>query len=219
MIYTKTGDKGQTSLANGMRVSKADARLETYGTADELNAWVGMLRAALGQYPTLALRPGVLADPQALVEIDEHLLWVQNRLFNLGASLSAASGEWITAADTAQVEHWIDAMQADLTPLRAFVLPAGNELVARCHVCRTITRRLERLMVSLVQSQVPAPTISVALKEQENSTTVPKEQEKGIEVAPTSEECCFINRLSDYFFVLSRWSGEQTQAPLELWHK
>ena len=204
MIYTKTGDKGQTSLANGMRVSKADARLETYGTADELNAWVGMLRAALVPYPTLALRPGALADPQASLEIDSHLLWVQNRLFNLGASLSAASGEWITAADTAQVEHWIDAMQADLTPVRAFVLPAGNELVARCHVCRTITRRLERLMVALSQATAP---------------TAPKKQEESIEIAPTAEECRFVNRLSDYFFVLSRWSGEQTHAPLEIWQK
>ncbi len=210
MIYTKTGDKGQTSLADGTRVSKADARLETYGTADELNAWVGMLRAALENYPTLALRPGALADPQALLDIDEHLLWVQNRLFNLGASLSAAPGEWITAADTAQLEHWIDAMQADLTPVRAFVLPAGNELVARCHICRTITRRLERLMVSLSQAEaIPNPE----QKPDQPKETDPKQK------YPQAEECCFVNRLSDYFFVLSRWSGEHTHAPLEVWQK
>ena len=128
-IYTKTGDAGQTSLADNQRVSKADHRLEAYGTADELNAWVGMLRAALVQL-------------SAHQNSDAQLLWIQNKLFNLGASLSAAPGEWLTEDDTRQLEHWIDDMQALLPPLRAFILPAGSETVARCHVCRTITRRL-----------------------------------------------------------------------------
>lgn len=135
-IYTKTGDEGQTSMADCQRVSKADPRLETYGTADELNSWVGMLRAELAQVAVCA-------------EFDPQLLWIQNKLFNLGASLSEAPGEWIEPADVAQIEHWIDEIQAALTPVRAFILPAGSELVARCHVCRTIARRLERLMVRM----------------------------------------------------------------------
>lgn len=131
-IYTKTGDAGCTSLANGERVSKADGRLETYGTADELNAWVGMLRAAL-----------LIDDDRE----DAQLRWVQNKLFNLGASLSGAGGEWIVASDCAMLERWIDQMQAELLPIRAFILPMGNEQVARCHMCRTVTRRLERRIV------------------------------------------------------------------------
>ncbi len=209
-IYTKTGDAGQTSLANMQRVSKADPRLETYGTADELNAWVGMLRASLENYPHLALSREKLADPQALPDIDEHLLWVQNRLFNLGASLSEAEGNWIDSEDTTQLEHWIDAMQADLTPVRAFVLPAGNELVARCHVCRTITRRLERLLVALDTAQ-KEQTAAPLSKTDDCSKADNHSQKK--------EERRFVNRLSDYFFVLSRWCGEQTHASLEIWTK
>ena len=173
-IYTKTGDNGETSLADCRRVSKADPRLETYGTADELNAWVGMLRAALQQV-------------SACRDSDAQLLWIQNKLFNLGASLSAAPGEWLTADDTAQIEHWIDDMQASLPPLRAFILPAGSELVARCHICRTVTRRLERLMVAVGHLH--------------------------------PEERRFVNRVSDYFFVLSRSMGEKEHITMAIWHK
>ena len=173
-IYTKTGDAGQTSLADNQRVSKADPRLETYGTADELNAWVGMLRAAVVQVPACA-------------DWDAQLLWVQNKLFNLGASLSNAPGEWLASADTAQLERWIDAIQAVLLPLHAFILPAGSETVARCHVCRTITRRLERLMVAI--------------------------DFRG------KDEREFVNRLSDYFFVLSRILGEKEQVKVSVWQK
>lgn len=173
-IYTKTGDAGQTSLADNQRVSKADPRLETYGTADELNAWVGMLRAALQQI-------AVCCDS------DAQLLWIQNKLFNLGASLSAAPGEWLTADDTLQLEHWIDDMQAALPPLRAFILPAGSETVARCHICRTVTRRLERLMVAINH--------------------------------PRPDELKFVNRLSDYFFVLARSVGEKEHIRVAIWQK
>lgn len=139
MIYTKTGDKGQTSLANGERISKADARIEAYGTVDELNSWIGLLRA------------GVHSDIPALTakEIDEQLAWIQNKLFNLGAALSLAPGEWMNAAEVKRIEEWIDAMQAEVPKQRAFILPAGSECVARCHVCRTICRRAERRMITL----------------------------------------------------------------------
>ncbi len=173
-IYTKTGDEGQTSLADNQRVSKADPRLETYGTADELNAWVGMLRAALAQAPECA-------------GLDAQLLLIQNKLFNLGASLSQAPGEWLSANDTRQLELWIDDMQSALPPLRAFILPAGSELISRCHICRTITRRLERLMVAINH--------------------------------PRPDERRFINRLSDYFFILARTVGEKEHIKMAIWQK
>ena len=126
MIYTKTGDKGQTSLASGQRVAKTDARIEAYGTVDELNSWFGALR---------------------VVAVDEQLEWIQNKLFNLGAELSEAPGEWITETDVKQLEEWIDVMQVSLPPMRAFILPCGDEAVTRCHICRTVCRRAERKMI------------------------------------------------------------------------
>lgn len=136
-IYTKTGDKGETSLADGTRISKADARIEAYGTVDELNSWIGMLRASIEQ---LAV---------GFQTTDEQLRYLQNKLFNTGAALSLAPGEWIAPSDVEQIEQWIDAMQAVVPRQRAFVLPAGSEAVARCHVCRTICRRAERRMIAL----------------------------------------------------------------------
>lgn len=165
MIYTKTGDKGETSLANGQRVAKTDARIEAYGTVDELNSWIGLLRVKVG---------------------GEQLAWIQNRLFNLGAALSEAPGEWITDTDVSQLEQWIDAMQAEVPPLRAFVLPAGSEAVCRCHVCRTICRRAERRM---------------------------------IEAKSGDAELRFINRLSDFLFVLARFIGFQNGENEEKWQK
>ena len=132
MIYTKTGDKGTTSLANGQRVAKTDVRIEAYGTVDELNSWIGMLRVT---YPS------------------EQLEWVQNKLFNLGAELSEAPGKWITEADVHQLEQWIDAMQEVVPKQKAFVLPMGGEAVCRCHVCRTICRRAERRMIEAKASE------------------------------------------------------------------
>ena len=116
-IYTKTGDRGETSLANGKRVAKTDVRIEAYGTVDELNSAVGWLRA------------GMDLTPAAMQAADEQLRWVQNKLFNLGAELSEAPGEWIKAEDTARLEEWIDRIQETVPPMRAFVLPAGSETV------------------------------------------------------------------------------------------
>lgn len=165
MIYTKTGDKGTTSLASGERVAKTDVRIEAYGTVDELNSFIGWLR--------------VVAE-------SEQLAWIQNKLFNLGALLSAAPGEWIKEEDVMQLEQWIDAMQAVVPAQRAFVLPAGGESVCRCHVCRTICRRAERRMLE-------AQSDEIALK--------------------------FVNRLSDYLFVLSRFLGYQNDEKEAIWHK
>lgn len=165
MIYTKTGDQGQTSLASGQRVAKTDARIEAYGTVDELNSWIGKLRVSYNSM---------------------ELLWIQNKLFNLGAELSEAPGEWIVKADVKQLEQWIDAVQAQLPQLRAFVLPAGNELACTCHICRTVCRRAERRMIE-------AQADAIALQ--------------------------FINRLSDYLFVLARYLNCHFKMTEEVWKK
>lgn len=171
MIYTKTGDKGETSLANGQRVPKTDVRIEAYGTVDELNSWVGLLRAQMANHQ--------------LPMTNDQLEWIQNKLFDLGASLSLAPGEWIVESDVLQLEQWIDAMQAQLPRQTAFLLPAGSETVCRCHLCRTVCRRAERLMVECA------------------STT----------------ELKWINRLSDYLFVLSRFIGHQNGEKMAIWQK
>ena len=173
-IYTKTGDKGTTSLATGERVAKTDVRIEAYGTVDELNRWIGALRAA------------VRLSAVGCQSSDEQLAWLQNKLFNLGAALSGAPGVWIEDADVQQVEQWIDAMQAVVPLMRAFVLPAGSEVVTRCHICRTVCRRAERRM---------------------------------IEAQSGEKELRFINRLSDYLFVLSRYLGHQNGEKEEKWNK
>lgn len=165
MIYTKTGDKGETSLANGQRVPKTDLRIEAYGTVDELNSWIGLLRVRYEH---------------------KQLEWIQNKLFNLGAALSEAPGDWIQEADVQQLEAWIDAMQQILPPQRAFLLPAGSEAVCYCHICRTICRRTERQMIRA------------------------KSNERYLR---------FMNRLSDYLFVLARFIGFQNGENEKKWTK
>ena len=169
-IYTKTGDKGQTSLANGKRVPKTDLRIEAYGTSDELNSLIGYLR--------------VVADT-------EQLRWIQNRLFDLGACLAGAEMHLNPSANE-KLEAWIDEMAAVVPPLRAFVLPAGNEAAARAHLCRTVTRRLERNML-LARSQYTD--------------------------LDWQTELVFVNRLSDYFFMLARFIMTRTNTQEELWEK
>lgn len=197
MIYTKTGDNGTTSLADGRRVSKGDLRIEAYGTADELNSFFGWLNALLEhvgeQLPlTESVRDVTVHSKQIGV--------VQNKLFNLGAYLSGAPGEWLSEADVADIEHWIDAIQAELPPQRAFILPAGSETIAAAHICRTVTRRLERLMVRLAQD---APGTGV--------------QEGTDEALKTAIR--WVNRLSDYCFVLARKCAIlQKKTPVE-WKK
>ncbi len=174
-IYTKTGDKGQTSLVGGKRISKADLRLEAYGTVDELNAYIGLLRAKK-------------ANP----DIDPPLQVIQNKLFNLGAHLATEpekmTTEWINQADVYYLELLIDAYTEQLAPLKGFILPMGNEPVALAHVCRTITRRLERCMVRL-----PLET----------------EQDR--------DALQFVNRLSDLFFVMARKIAKDAHIKDFLW--
>ena len=165
MIYTKTGDKGETSLASGQRVAKTDVRIEAYGTVDELNSWIGLLAVTVNE---------------------ERLHWIQNKLFNLGAELSDAPGEWITETDVRQLEEWIDAMVNETPKQHSFILPAGSEGVCRAHVCRTICRRAERRMID-------AKADPIALQ--------------------------FINRLSDCFFVFSRYLSHKNGEKESIWCK
>jgi cob(I)alamin adenosyltransferase len=163
-IYTKTGDQGKTSLLGGSRVAKYHLRIEAYGTVDELNAAVGMLRS--------------LEIPEATIET---LIEIQNKLFTIGAQLASEPGERkikipkLQQEDTVYLEKKIDEMDDHLPEMRNFVLPGGHPAVAQAHVARCICRRAERIVLHLKdESDVPA------------------------------EIPIYLNRLSDFFFVLSR---------------
>lgn len=182
-IYTKTGDSGKTSLYSGQRVSKADLRLHAYGSLDELNAHVGLLRDQASEFAELQGR---------LLEVQSHLFSVGSHMANdnpeMVGKLPAVHGEW-----TGTLEAWIDGMDVELEPLRNFVLPGGHVLVSQAHVARTVCRRAERwctqLDEALHDSALPLPA----------------------EVLP------YLNRLSDYFFTLSRWLSVRVGAPETPW--
>ena len=162
-IYTRSGDKGRTSLIGGRRVSKTHYRLEAYGTIDELNAHLGLLVARL---------------PASSAQLST-LLRVQNTLFVLGAQLATPpdvpTTATVTPAMVQGLEAAIDDIDRQLPPLRAFVLPGGCLPSAQCHVCRTVCRRAERRVLTLAGR-----------------------------VAIPAEVCSYLNRLSDYLFVLAR---------------
>ncbi|MED5331139.1 MAG: cob(I)yrinic acid a,c-diamide adenosyltransferase [Planctomycetota bacterium] len=137
-IYTGGGDEGETSLADGSRVSKADLRVEAYGAVDELNAVVGICRTY-----------------QTEKSGDEGLARIQNQLFNLGADLASPSqekGVRVSEEDVQQVEEWIDTHNEKLEPLTSFVLPQGGDLAVSFHHARTVCRRAERRCVQLSEA-------------------------------------------------------------------
>jgi len=146
-IYTRTGDRGTTALANGERRSKADLRVEAYGTVDETNACVGLAR--------LHAEPG----------LDAMLGAIQNDLFDLGADLAtppsveppAYEPLRIVPAQVKRLEENIDALNAALSPLKSFVLPGGSPAAAALHLARTVCRRAERLTVSLAAAETVSP--------------------------------------------------------------
>ncbi len=144
-VYTRQGDAGDTALAGGQRVPKDSLRIEAYGTADELNAFIGIARAGA---------------PDALAAI---LLRVQHELFNLGSILATLPDDVhpkqarITDADVAQLETEMDRMNEILAPLRSFVLPGGSRLNAELHVCRTVCRRAERVCIALSRVESVPP--------------------------------------------------------------
>ena len=184
-IYTKRGDGGETSLVNGRRVAKSDLRIEAYGTVDELNSHVGLARVLVQE----------LSETCApLQHLGGILLRLQHELFNLGSILATDPQDVhpkqprITDVEVKQLEAEIDEMNADLEPLRSFVLPGGSRLDAELHICRTVCRRVERICTALGEKQtVPAAALA------------------------------YLNRLSDAFFVWSRWVCLKTGAPEVLW--
>ncbi len=175
-IYTRTGDAGETALGDGTRVRKESLRVETYGTVDEVNATVGVARL------------------HASGTVDADLAMIQNDLFDLGADLCRPEGGdatypplRMTDAQVDRLEAGIDAMTAVLEPLRSFVLPGGTALAAHLHICRTVTRRAERLATALAREE-----------------------------AVTGAGLRYLNRLSDWFFVASRMANDGGRADV-LW--
>ena len=177
-IYTKTGDDGTTALGTGERRPKYDLRIEAYGTIDETNAAVGLARAELAADASIGRGGGH-------EQLDAMLMRIQNDLFDLGAELATpADGTElsyeplrIVASQVERIEQDIDLLNAPLSPLRSFVLPAGSRAAAALHLARTVSRRAERLMVALAARE-PDRVGTPALH--------------------------YINRLSDFLFVASR---------------
>lgn len=173
-IYTRTGDKGTTMLGNGERRVKHDLRVEAYGTVDEVNSVVGLARLETANQ----------------AELDAMLAAIQNDLFDLGADLSTPdTGEElpyeplrIIESQVTRLETEIDKLNADLEPLKSFILPGGSRASAYLHTARTVSRRAERLVTALATD----------------------------EGEPVSPQCIqYLNRLSDFFFVAARWTNNK----------
>ncbi|MCB9794188.1 MAG: cob(I)yrinic acid a,c-diamide adenosyltransferase [Alphaproteobacteria bacterium] len=147
-VYTRGGDKGRTSLIGGERVDKDHIRIEAYGTVDELNAIIGLVRTFNGQSG---------ADPEHVARLERMLHRIQNDLFNLGSDLATpAEKRWegmylISDADVKVLEEWIDALNEDLGPLKEFILPGGGPVGAFFHQARTTCRRAERRVITLMR--------------------------------------------------------------------
>lgn len=148
-VYTRTGDKGKTRLAGGQPVWKDSIRVESYGTVDELNASLGIVRAlwmAEAKGPTRR-------------QVERELRWIQNKLFDIGGLLATAPGQSfpnmpsIRAEDVSRLERLIDGWQEDLLPLKEFILPGGGPIAGSVHLARTICRRAERRCVSLMRKE------------------------------------------------------------------
>ena len=189
-VYTKSGDRGDTMLASGDKVRKYSPRIEAYGTVDELNACIGMIRTEVAREPR---RTGAEV---VLDEIDTQLARIQQELFDLGAELAtpaAADGEAklkVEDRHVTRLETELDAWNDPLPPLKSFVLPGGGPVGTTCHLARTICRRAERRAVELSDAD-------------------------GETVRP--EAVRYLNRLSDYLFVLGRAAALRLGDQEVLW--
>ena len=183
-IYTKTGDKGETSLYGGTRVSKAAARVESYGTLDELNAFIGLAKAEI-------------SDEKVLSQLQK----IQFDLFTVGSEAATPTDKMLLAngknrldlmiseKEITELEIWMDDFDAELEPLKFFILPSGGKAAATVHVCRTVCRRAERAMVFLNETE---------------------------EVRP--ELIKYLNRLSDYLFILARYISKISGEKEDYWN-
>jgi cob(I)alamin adenosyltransferase len=155
-VYTRTGDAGKTRLAGGQPVWKDSLRVEAYGTIDELNASVGVVRV---------INADLKEESQAAQQLEDELRWVQNKLFDVGSILATASGQTfknmpqVAAKDVTRLEKLIDRCQEDLEPLKEFILPGGGKVSGFLHQARTVCRRAERLCVALSKAEPVDPTI------------------------------------------------------------
>jgi len=176
-IYTKTGDKGQTSLLGGTRVPKHHIRIEAYGTVDELNSWIGLLRDSVSDEHTKT----ILVD-------------IQDRLFTMGSSLasdpvkSKVKIPHLSEDDIVVFEKEIDTMDVELPPMKNFVLPGGHQTISYCHITRCVCRRAERRVIHLAEN------------EQVDELVIK-----------------YLNRLSDYLFMLARKLTKDLQATEVPW--
>ncbi|MDF2159364.1 cob(I)yrinic acid a,c-diamide adenosyltransferase [Algoriphagus sp. CAU 1675] len=176
-IYTKTGDQGITSLLGGVRVPKSDLRIEAYGTVDELNSYIGLLR-----------------DQEVNQKRTDFLKEIQDRLFTIGADLATAPGKEkvkkpdLYVKDVEKLEQEMDQMESELPALTSFILPGGHQSVSFCHLARTVCRRTERIVVEL------------ASYEQVNELVIQ-----------------YLNRLSDYLFVLGRKMAQELEVEEVTW--
>jgi cob(I)alamin adenosyltransferase len=169
-IYTKTGDGGKTSLIGGTKVPKSHIRINAYGTVDELNAYIGLLR-------------DLLTDKHGR----ELLREIQDRLFTIGSALACDPQKEtlmkipdLHESDILLLEHEIDAMNSKLPEMKFFILPGGHVTASTAHICRTVCRRAERLVVELDAGEPLGQPLIIK----------------------------YLNRLSDYLFVLARWIGQ-----------
>ncbi|MBX3234764.1 MAG: cob(I)yrinic acid a,c-diamide adenosyltransferase [Nitrospiraceae bacterium] len=159
-VYTKTGDAGQTRLAGGQQVWKDSLRVEAYGTVDELNASVGVVRAFAAER---------IGRSEAVARLDRELGWVQHKLFDVGSLLATAPGQSfpnmpaVTPEDVERLERLMDACQEELTPLKEFILPGGGKIGSLLHQARTVCRRAERDCVRLAREEQVDPALVVYL--------------------------------------------------------
>ena len=186
-VYTRTGDNGETALVGGKRVPKDSARIEAYGTIDELNSIVGLARA---------FNEEKLSEGEAHRFLDLVLRQIQDELFDLGSELATPPDFFqegmyrVGEREVKKIEQLIDECQKSLEPLKSFILPGGGKLGAYLHQCRTVCRRAEREILRLSRAE-------------ELSEWPVK----------------YVNRLSDLFFVLSRWISKQTGEEEYLWER
>lgn len=157
-IYTRTGDDGETSLFGGGRVRKDNLRIETYGTVDELNAVIGIVRSELSRETA--------ADYSFRTPLDELFAKIQHHLFDLGAELATPDAakhgtELLTLENVTELENAIDKYEESLDPLKQFILPGGSALASELHLARCVCRRAERLMVGI---DTPQPVREIALQ-------------------------------------------------------
>lgn len=188
-VYTRTGDAGKTRLAGGQEVWKDSDRVDAYGTVDELNALIGVVRV-------WNTADGDNKTTEAAKRMEETLRWVQNKLFDLGSLLATAPGQVfpnmprVTDQDVIKLERSIDSCQEDLAPLKEFILPGGGKVSGFLHQARTVCRRAERLCVRLSRQEAVEPVLIT-----------------------------FLNRLSDALFVWARWIAKQHAESEFLWER